>query len=193
MDLLEQYKELYYKEIEHSERLNNKINVCITFLTILGSAQILLWTQFKKFSFSWYSLLYLIFCFVSFILFVCCLYHFYHTYSGYSYRYFPIREMALKTQETYYIAGNNEEDKALASQHIYNMYCERFLNDAIANMKCNETKNNKHKKLTSFICWSFIITIITFAISVIIDYYETQFINSNIEHIIIDGGIINVR
>ena len=37
--LLQEYKELYYKEIEHSERLNSKINVCITFLTILGSAQ----------------------------------------------------------------------------------------------------------------------------------------------------------
>ena len=43
MDLLQEYKELYYKEIEYSDRLSNKINVSISFITILGSAQIILW------------------------------------------------------------------------------------------------------------------------------------------------------
>ena len=50
MNLLEEYKDLYYKEIEYSERLNNKINTGITFLTVLGSAQIILWVQFKSFN-----------------------------------------------------------------------------------------------------------------------------------------------
>ena len=61
MDLLQEYKELYYKEIEHSERLNNKIGMCITLLTILGSAQVLLWTQFKTFEYHIYSIVYFVF------------------------------------------------------------------------------------------------------------------------------------
>ena len=54
IDLLQEYKEQYYKEIEHSERLNGKINTMITFLTILGGAQVLLWTQMKDFEAEWY-------------------------------------------------------------------------------------------------------------------------------------------
>lgn len=48
MDELENYKELYYKEIEYTERLNSKINTCITFLTIIGSGLILVWSQLEK-------------------------------------------------------------------------------------------------------------------------------------------------
>ncbi len=43
MDELEEYKELYYKEIEYTKRLNSKINTCMTFLTIIGSGVILVW------------------------------------------------------------------------------------------------------------------------------------------------------
>ena len=49
MDDLEEYKELYYKEIEYTERLNSRINTCITCLTILGSGVILLWSQLKDY------------------------------------------------------------------------------------------------------------------------------------------------
>lgn len=48
MDELEEYKELYYKEIEYTERLNSKINMCMTFLTIIGSGVILVWSQLGK-------------------------------------------------------------------------------------------------------------------------------------------------
>lgn len=193
MDLLQEYKELYYKEIEHSERLNNKINTCITFLTIQGSAQILLWTQLKNFEIQWYSILYLILCLTSLTTFIICLYKFYETYSGYEYSYFPIRDMALRTIETYRIVSEAGDPEENADKHIYNMYCERFLNDAITNMNCNICKNNRYKNLTNIICISFIITILTFASGVCIDYYETQQSKQNVEHIIIDGGDINVR
>ena len=188
MDLLQEYKELYYKEIEHSERLNNKINTCITFLTILGSAQILLWTQFKNFEIKWYSILYIFLCAISLVIFVITIIRFYKTYSGYEYSYFPIKDMAIKTIETYQIAADAGDEKDYADKHIYNMYCERFLNDAITNMNCNISKNNKHKKLITFICISFIITVITFASGVCIDYYETKQSPPNAEKILTDGG-----
>ena len=59
MDELEEYKELYYKEIEYTERLNSKINTCMTFLTIIGSGVILVWSQLGKVSPSIYFWLYL--------------------------------------------------------------------------------------------------------------------------------------
>ena len=192
IDLLQEYKELYYKEIEHSERLNNKIGTTITFLTILGSAQVLLWTQFKTFEFAIYSIIYLILCIISLCSFVVSAYHFFKSYSNYSYSYFPIDEMANATIQTYEIAGSDKKEIKRANKHIYNMYCERFLNDAITNRQVNISKNNNHRKLTQVICVSFIITVLTFAVGVGIDYYECKFIDTNTTYIIIDGGEINV-
>lgn len=193
MDLLQEYKELYYKEIEHSERLNNKSNVSITFLTVLGSAQIFLWTQFKTFECSVFSIIYLCLCIVSLILFIMSAFKFYHTYSGYKYNYFPIDDIAKASMETYKIAKDNQIDKKIADNHVYNMYCERFLNDAIINRNTNINKNDKHRKLTNTLCVSLIVTAMVFIFGVCIDYYETKFIDNNITHIIIEGGEINVR
>jgi len=39
MNYYQEFKELYYKEIEHSDRINSKIPTIITFLTILATAE----------------------------------------------------------------------------------------------------------------------------------------------------------
>ena len=56
--------------------------------------------------------------------------------------------MANASIETYKIAGDNPKNIKLAEKHINNMYCERFLNDAIINRKTNIIKNDNYKKLT---------------------------------------------
>lgn len=84
MDELENYKELYYKEIEYTERLNSKINTCITFLTIIGSGLILVWSQLEKVGSGIQFWLYLILCAISSVLFIVCIYFFYKAYSGYN-------------------------------------------------------------------------------------------------------------
>lgn len=193
MDFLQEYKELYYKEIEHSERLNNKINTCITFLTVLGSAQVLLWTQFKNFEYKIYSIIYFLICVISLILFIFCLFKFYRAYSGYEYHYFPIKSMSEVSNKTYLIAGDNKKDIKRANKHIYNMYCERFLNDAIANRHKNEIKNKRHKTLTKYLCISFIITILVFSFGVGIEYYESKYIDDTTIHIILEGDENNER
>lgn len=193
IELLQEYRDFYYKEIEHSERLNNKSGTFITFLTILGSTQVLLWTQFKSFEIHVYSVIYLVLSVISLVFFAVSVIKFYHCFSGYSYNYFPIEGMARATVDTYEIAGDNEEDIKLADEHIYNMYCERFLNDAITNRKTNIDKNNKHKKLTQIICISFIVTAIVFSYGLAIDYYESRYVDNNTTHIEVDGGEINVR
>ena len=191
IDLLQEYKEQYYKEIEHSERLNGKINTMITFLTILGGAQVLLWTQMKDFEAEWYLGIYICFSFASLILFIISSFEFYKAYSGYEYRYFPIKSMALTSIETYKCLPdkNDEQLREMADEHIYNMYCERFLNDAIANRNSNTEKNNKHKKLIKWICFSLIITMITYAVGVGIDYYETKTKEINIEENYREGDV----
>lgn len=192
---LDEYKNLYYKEIEHSERLNNKINACMTFLTILGSGQVLLWTQFKNFNLHFYSTIYICLCVVSLIFFIISSVKFYKSFSGYKYNYFPIKEMALKSIEIHNIANasKNANDIKLADDYIYNMYCERFLNDAIKNRKVNIEKNTKHKNLITMICISFIVTAIVFLYGVGIDYYETNYVDQNTSHVIIDGGELNCQ
>jgi len=191
MELLEEYKDLYYKEIEYSDRLSNKINTCITFLTILGSAQILLWSQFVRFSLSWCTIVYLIFCALSTILFIICLHKFYKAYSGYKMSYFPIKDMAVAISQTYQMTDKKHIKKA--DIHVNNMLCECFINEAIHNRNVNITKNMKHKSLSYFICITFAVSILSYTFGVGIDYYETKFINNNIQNIHIEGGEINVR
>ena len=96
MNLLEEYKDLYYKEVEFNDRLNNKITTCITFLTVLGSALILLWTQFKNYNLCWYTVIYFMICMVNTIMFGICIKMFIKSYSGYKRPNFPIRESAIQ-------------------------------------------------------------------------------------------------
>lgn len=191
MNLLQEYKELYYKELEYSERLSGKINTCITFLTILGSAQVLLWSQFICFSIEFYTLIYLIFCACSTIVFIICLYKFYKSYSGYKIAYLPIKEMAIAITTTYQMTDEANIEKA--NVHVNNMLCESFINQAIHNREVNFVKNKNNKSLSSFICIAFVITILSYTFSVGINYYETKYINNNTQNVYIQGGEINVK
>ena len=190
MNLLEEYKELYYKEIEFSDRLNNKISTCITFLTILGSAQILLWTQFKNFELLWYTIVYLFFCSISTILFIVCIGLFFRTYSGYKTQMFPIRDYAIQNTNVLNKVIPTQKDKAMEILEI--KMAERFINDAIHNRTLNTEKNNRHRNLIKTIMAAFIITFLAFAVNVCIDYYETTN-STNIQQIYLEGGEINVR
>lgn len=125
MNLLQEYKELYYKEIEFSDRLNNKITTCITFLTILGSAQILLWTQMKNFELLWYTGVYLTFCCVSTALFIVCIILFYRSYSGFKTHYFPIRNIA-KQNETI-LRNISDDQKQNAEKMLENAMAISFI------------------------------------------------------------------
>ena len=68
VDLLSEYKELYYKEIEHSERLNNRVSNGITVLPILGGTVIYAWTQLLDYDISWQTVLLIVgCCFITFL------------------------------------------------------------------------------------------------------------------------------
>lgn len=190
MDLLQEYKELYYKEIEFNDRLNNKITTCITFLTILGSAQLLLWTQVKNFELLWYTGVYFTICLISTILFCVCIGLFFRTYSGYKTQLFPIKAIAM--ENTKILNQIPPEQKEAAKEVLKIKMAERFINDAIHNRELNTTKNNRHRTLIKTIMATFIVTFIAFVINVSIDYHES--INSNdAQQIYVEGGELNVR
>lgn len=191
MNLLEEYKDLYYKEVEFNDRLNNKITTCISFMTVLGSALILLWTQVKYYGLYWYTILYFIFCTVNTIMFFVCIFMFFKTYSGYDRPTFPIKDIA--TQNTRVLNSVAPEQRDKANKLLEQKMAERFVNDAINNRKLNITKSEKHYRLIRMIMATFIVTFITFAINVSIDYYESKFVQEDINQIYIQGGEINVR
>lgn len=167
INLLQEYKELYYKEIEFSERLNNKISTCITFLTILGSALIFLWTRLKEYKMLWYTGIYIAFCIITSILFCICVIAFFITYSGYKTQMFPIKDYALQNMRV--LNSVKTEQKQDAYILLEQKMAERFINDA------------------------FIFIFLTFSIGVSIDFYESKCINDNVQHIYTEGGELNAR
>lgn len=172
MNLLEEYKDLYYKEIEFNDRLNNKITTCITFFTVLGSALIFLWSKLKDYEIDWYTILYLLFCIIDTIMFLTCIFMFFRTYSGYDRPTFPIRDIAV--QNTKVLNRVTSSQKEEANQLLEQIMAERFIIDAIENRKLNKIKNRKHYILIRMIMATFIVVFLTFAISLLIDYYETN-------------------
>lgn len=189
INLLQEYKELYYKEIEFSERLNNKISTCITFLTIIGSALIFLWTQLKEYDMLWYTRIYIAFCTFTTILFCICVIAFLRTYSGYKTQMFPIKDYALQNMRV--LNSVKTEQKEDAYILLEQKMAERFINNAIHNRKLNVTKNNRHRLLIKIIMLTFIFIFLTFSIGVSIDFYESKCINDNVQHT--EGGESNVK
>lgn len=191
MDLLQEYKELYYKEIEFNDRLNGKISTCITFLTIIGSALILLWTQFKNYELLWYTGVYLVFCIISTIMFCICIGMFFRTYSGYKTQLFPIKSIATQNTAVLNSIQTNQKDKA--NEILELKMAERFINDAIHNRELNIKKNDRHRSLIKMITATFIVTFLSFAINVSIDYYESTQNVQEVTEIYVQGGEIDVR
>lgn len=116
---------------------------------------------------------------------------FFRAYSGYDRPTFPIKDIAI--QNTKVLNNVDPSQKDNANKLLEQKMAERFVNDAIKNRELNITKNKKHYYLIRMIMSTFIITFITFAINVSIDYYESKLIQENIPQIYIHGGEINVR
>lgn len=119
MNLLDEYKQLYTSEMSHSDRLNNKIGFYITFLTIQGTGNIVIWTKYFSHQI---NTIYLLLCFISFVSFISSIFLFYKAFSGYEYAYFPVGEMKNKVEQTISITKNIDKGKNIADQHIEYMF-----------------------------------------------------------------------
>lgn len=177
MDLLQEYKDLYYKEIEFNDRLNNKITTCITFLTVLGSGLIFLWSQIKNYKAYWYMGVYFVFCISVTIMFLICIFMFFKAYSGYNRPTFPIKSTAIQNANVLAMVQSEQKDEA--TEILGEAMAIRFINDAIENRKLNTIKSNRHKKLIQMIMGTFLVMFITFAINIAIEYYEIKTLQTN--------------
>lgn len=165
MDLLSEYKDLYYKTIDHSERLNNKINSSITQLAVIGSGNIIIWQKYFTTSI---DTIYLILCFISLITFMFSLIFFYRAYSGYTYAYFPIKDMSLKIQQTISLTKDMEDGITKSENHINGMLMRTYLKCAIFNTNTNIKKTTRHKMFTTIFVIAFISLAVAFSYNIAI-------------------------
>lgn len=186
MDLLEEYKDLYYREIEHAEKLNSKIQTCITFLTIIGGGITLEWAQLKNFQHNWYFYLYIILCFITSICYFVSLIKFVKAYTGYSVPYYPIKEMGKYINDVLseYKITYEYLDKKHKNINAYLNYmvAQKYLEDAIIHRKNNQDKNTRHRNLIKWIIITAIAALISYIALTIIDYYEATHIVEEVKH-----------
>lgn len=172
MDLYEEYKEFYYKEMESEEKLNSKLMICFTFLTILGSALILIWTQIKSFEYCWYTWMYIAFCAVAAVMFGVCIVMFFRAYTGYQKELFPIEACGKQNKGALEGAAPEQEEEILKA--LKKEMGEAFFAAAAFNQQKNCLKNKRHYKLIRMIMATFVVVVIAYSISIVIGIYESK-------------------
>ena len=158
---------------------------------MLGSELILLWTQFKNYNLCWYTVIYFMICMVNTIMFGICIKMFIKSYSGYKRPNFPIREIAIQNMNVLNSVPKERQNEIM--KILENVMAQRFINDAIKNRELNKIKSDQHNKMIKMITCTFIITFIAFALNISIDYYESKFVNDEVQQVYIQGGEVDVR
>ncbi len=168
MDILGEYKELYYKEIETTDRLNNKIGTHTTFLTVIATAEILLWKDVFTLDKVWWIWLYIILNSLSLLTFAVCAYYFYKSYTGYKYLYINPQETKKFIDKAISYAGENNISKEKTDEYISNMFLRTFSKFEIENHRLNIQKNKYQYKFTKWMCISFLILAIAYSFWIVV-------------------------
>lgn len=159
VDLLQEYKELYYQEIAHSERLNAKISTSLTLLTALITGEMVLWSDMFPLNFTILHLLYLFLCSFSVAPIIFSVKFFLKSYAGYDYQYFPIEKVKDNIQKSIIFANSLKNGQKKLDNHILFMFQQKFSEDAIHNRKQNRLKSENHRLLTVWIMASFLLVV----------------------------------
>lgn len=165
MDLLEEYKELYNKEIEAHDRLNNKMGTSLTLLTIIGTAEIFLWKDAYLLPVisSWWWL-YIVLNLLSLGTFALSAGAFYRYYTGYEYKYINPKEIRKYIEKTQIYADSNNIPPDKTNEYIKEMLERQYIDFAISNMESNSRKNRSQYILTKWICITFIFVMFAYYI-----------------------------
>lgn len=135
---VEEFKYLYESEIQHSDRLSNKIGSHLTMLTVIGSALVFLF--FKALEVEHHDFLYL--CFIvaltaSSLLFIISIVFFFKAFSNYSYIYFPTGHMPDFFDRVKKSTLTIDQQK----NYFGSMAARKYLDGAVHNRKQNARKN----------------------------------------------------
>lgn len=160
-DELSYYKELYEKEMEFSNRLNEKIGTSITMLSIIGSGHVLLVSEMfpMVWPFNMWNWIAVIFVGLSIIAFAVTLVKFRNAYSKYTYLHFPIDGMKPTIERGRTMDMNDE-----ASEEIRRRLTNQYRDCAIHNREVNVTKSENHYFLNRAIMVSFVVLAIIFVL-----------------------------
>lgn len=159
VDLLQEYKELYYHETEHSERLNAKISMGLTLLTVLITGEIILWMDMFPVQMTFLHLFYLALCSFSLIPLAFSIRFFLKSYTDYDYQYFPIEKIRENIEKSITYAKTLEDGQKKLDNHITDMFIKKFSDDAIHNRNQNQLKCENQRLLTAWIIASFLIVL----------------------------------
>lgn len=160
-DVLAYYKELYEKEMEFSNRLNEKIGTSITMLSIIGSGHVLLVSEMfpMVWPFNVWNWIAITFVGLSIIAFVITLVKFRNAYSKYTYGHFPIAKMDATIEHGRQMDMNDE-----ASKEIRRRLTNQYRDGAIHNRKVNIRKSKNHYLLNRTIMVAFVALAVTFVL-----------------------------
>lgn len=164
VDILQEYKELYYQEIEHSERLNAKIGTSLTLLTVLISGEVILWIDMFPIQTNFFHLSYLTLCSFSMAPLIFSTKFFLKSYAGYDYQYFPIEKIKSNIEKSITHANTLEDGQNKLDKHISFIFEQKYSEDAIHNRKQNQLKSENQRRLTVWIMASFLIVVPSLAL-----------------------------
>lgn len=157
-DALTYYKDLYEKEIELADRLNNKTANSLTILTILGSGHVLLFSDIyslvSPFTDIW--IIVTLLCLASGLLFIKAMCCFWKAYRGFGYTYYPIKDM-VESVNAVTLNRALEEDLKKSMTDLYK-------SGATTNRDINRDKIEKQYELGGAMAWSFVALLALFVL-----------------------------
>lgn len=169
LDLLQEYKDLYYKEIDFGERLHSRIVSYITFLTLLIGLLGYELNILTKCENDWKFGVYLTFCCFSVVLSIIMIILFIRTYVGYNIEHISINDIHQAINKCY---NTNYDKQPYQNCQIDNTItlslAEKFINLAISQRHINSIKSKRYKKLIFISILNTISVLVTYLISIFI-------------------------
>lgn len=174
MDLLQEYKDLYYKELETKNELNGKMGTSLTLLTIIATGHFFIWDNMVELSIVFHiiPILFLLLEVTAIISSLCSCYYFYKTYYKYDYRFVSIEKLKKSVDRNLSLFSTYTK-KQIWKANV-DMFCDSFYENAVHNRKLNITKSKNQLNLNicmiisfillglTYVMWRFVISQFTF-------------------------------
>lgn len=173
LDILQEYKDLYYREIEFTDRLNSKVSICLTMLTVAGSIIGLELSNLKNLDNAWYATVYFHLCILICLSFMFCFYRFTKMYIKVGNPFLSIDKTAKYINQVYKEYDIQPYENAKVDDYISLQLANSYISYAFTRRKNNEELSDRYRKfIISIIICAFII-FFTYLWYIGCDYYES--------------------
>lgn len=173
LDILQEYKDLYYREIEFTDRLNSKVSICLTMLTVAGSIIGLELSNLKNLNNAWYTTIYFHLCILICLSFMFCFYKFIKMYIKVGNPFLSIDKTAKYINKVYKEYDIQPYENAKVDDYISLQLANSYISYASTRRKNNEELSDRYRKfIISIIICAFII-FFTYLWYIGCDYYES--------------------